>query len=321
LKEINFTIGLRQKDMRIDRVIAEKIPNLSRTKIKTMIVNGNILADGKEIKPNSKFSEGVTILVSILKQKSFELSAENIPLDIIFEDDYFFAVNKPAGMVVHPGGGNPTGTLVNALLGLGKQISDDPDGVKPGIVHRLDKQTSGLILIAKTNFIHTKFSEMFANRTIRKEYVALTWGDPKWDKIVLEKSLARDPKNRKRFIVSDDGRHSETEFVVMERLGHLSVLRAFPKTGRTHQIRVHLQHLHHPIFGDETYKGGPKRCNGIIKPASDLYRRMMTEDRIGLHAMKLEFQHPVTSKPVVLELPIPEYFQHWIDHAREIYFG
>jgi len=319
VKKITLTIQSSEQESRIDKVIFQNMEHFSRSKIQKMIEKSLVTFEGNPIKANQKFPAGASIEILIPEETNFTLDAENIPLHIVYEDDFLLAVNKPSGMVVHPASGNWNGTLVNALLGLNVPLSCDSENIKPGIVHRLDKQTSGLLIVAKNDRIHAAMASLFSERKIEKQYIALVWGDPEWDEIIVEQPIARDEKDRKKFRVSPNGRNSITKFRVEKRLGHLTLVHAFPKTGRTHQLRVHLKYLNLPIFGDETYNGGKKHCNCLIQPAQNDYRKMMQDDKMALHASRLAFAHPETEAKMEIVAPLPNYFEHWIAKSEEIY--
>lgn len=319
MKKITLTIQPSEQESRIDKVISQNLNRFSRSKIQNMIEKSLITFDGTQIKSNQKFPAGASIEILLPEEDNFTLNAEDIPIHIAYEDDFLLVVNKPSGMVVHPASGNWSGTLVNALLGLDVPLSGDSENIKPGIVHRLDKQTSGLLIVAKNDRIHAAMAALFSERKIEKQYIALVWGDPEWEETTVEQAIARDGKDRKKFNVSSAGKNSITKFRVEKRLGHLTLIHAFPKTGRTHQIRVHLKYLNLPIFGDETYNGGKKHCNCLIQPAQNDYRKMMQDNKIALHASRLIFTHPETEEKMEINAPLPDYFEHWIAKSEEIY--
>jgi len=232
---------------------------------------------------------------------------EPIPLEIVYEDDHLLVVNKPAGMVTHPAYGNYTGTLVNALLHHCASLSAVNDATRPGIVHRLDKDTSGLMVVAKTDQAHAHLARQFAQRTIRREYQAIVWGTLAGPTGVIEANLGRSKSDRKKMAVVQEGKRAVTEYTVLERFPYLSLVRLRLQTGRTHQIRVHLAHIQHPVFGDPTYNGrrilyGP----GSARQKAEVQALLEILTRQALHARTIGFRHPATGADVMFESSLPE---------------
>ncbi len=227
--------------------------------------------------------------------RELEMLPESIPVDVKFEDEYMLVVDKPAGMVVHPAPGNWTGTLVNALMGRGNELSEGSSPDRAGIVHRLDKETSGLLIVAKTDRAHRILSAAIAARRVKRRYAAMIWGHLDGDALTVDKAIARDPRDRKRMAVVSNGRQAKTDFVRLARFGPGDLLRAQLHTGRTHQIRVHLASVGHPVMGDDVYGGGGGRKMVGLEPK-----------RHFLHAAWLQFNHPITGAPLDIRSPLPD---------------
>jgi 23S rRNA pseudouridine1911/1915/1917 synthase len=279
---------------RLDLLIAEQL-DLSRNQAATLIANACVTVNGRREKASYKAEPGEGIVVTIPPTASREIGAEDIPLRIAFEDDDIVVIDKPAGMVVHPAPGNWTGTLVNALKGRGKPLSSVGDPGREGIVHRLDKETSGLLLVAKTDRAHRVLGAAMAQRKISRRYAVLCWGHLDKDEVAVDKPLARDPRERTRMAVVATGKAAKTTFVRIARFDAVDLLRAHLHSGRTHQIRVHLTSIGHPAVGDDTYGGGGGRKLVALPPK-----------RHFLHAAWLLFAHPVTGDPIELRSPLPE---------------
>ena len=281
-------------DVRLDSFLASRL-DLSRTQSATLIANGKVTVSGRREKAAYRPVAGDVIDVEIPPPPGREVVPESIPLDIVFEDEHLLAVNKAAGMVVHPAPGNWTGTLVNALLGRGGEIPDEAAEERAGIVHRLDKDTSGLLLVAKTDRAHRTLSAAIAARQVIRRYAALCWGHLDTDRITIDKPIARDPRDRKRMAIVSSGRSARTDFVRLARFDAGDLLRAHLHTGRTHQIRVHLASIGHPVAGDDTYGGGGGRR--LLQ---------LPQRRHFLHAAWLRLRHPVTGEAIDLRAPLPE---------------
>jgi 23S rRNA pseudouridine1911/1915/1917 synthase len=251
-------------------------------------------------------SPGDTVHITLPRQPPQDAQPENIPIDILYEDDDIMIVNKPAGMVTHPAHGNYTGTLVNALLYHCNRLSTLNDPTRPGIVHRLDKDTSGLMVAVKTETAHARIAQQFAERTVQREYQAIVWGVFKRSHGTIEAMLGRSKSDRKKMAVVADGKRAVTEYEVIERFPYLALVRLKLHTGRTHQIRVHLAHIHHPVFGDPVYNGR----HIIAGPATQRHKievqnLLSLMNRQALHARTIGFIHPTTSKEVFFESPLP----------------
>lgn len=278
---------------RIDKILAQKYQDIrSRTYFQTLIEEGFVLVNGKKIKKQFKPSLGAEVEVQFIVTKELDLTPEDIPLDILFEDEYLIAINKPAGLVVHPAPGNWSGTFVNALLFHCKNKIFESTDIRPGIVHRLDKETSGVLLAAKDAVTQQKLSALFAERSVEKKYVAICCGNPKNGEV--RTMLTRHPKDRKLMAVSEDkGRQAITIYQTLTTDGKLSLVNISLITGRTHQIRVHMKHLGCPVLGDNSYGNSQMNHRYGVK------RQM-------LHAEYLSFTHPVTEKKINLQAPIPD---------------
>jgi len=302
----SFKYEVDEESIRLDQFLVKKLEDVSRSKIQLAIKSGQILVDGEKLKASAilKGDEKVEgeLLVEAVEDK---IIAEDIPLDILYEDEDLAIINKISGMVVHSGIGNYNGTLVNALVYHFKLLSGLNDS-RPGIVHRLDKDTSGLIVIAKNDKSHQLLSKQFAERTVKKVYKAITWGCVP-EKGEIEGLIGRDPGNRKAFkMVNNLGRESLTRFVVDEHLPPLSFVTLYPKTGRTHQIRVHLKSIGHPILNDYIYGGGKKMIKSFHVKYTELLNRLFKYmNRVALHAEKLEITHPTTGNKMRFQAPIP----------------
>ena len=279
---------------RLDVLVSQRL-DISRNHAATLIANGRVHVQGRREKASYRASDGEEIVVTIPAPTSREVSAENIPLVVRFEDEDVVVIDKPAGMVVHPAPGNWTGTLVNALKGRGEPLASTDDPSREGIVHRLDKETSGLLLVAKTDRAHRALGAAMAQRRISRRYAAMCWGHLAEDVVTVERPIARDPRDRKRMAVVPTGKPAKTAFVRLARFDAGDLVRAHLFTGRTHQIRVHLSSIGHPVVGDDTYGGGGGRRLVSLPPK-----------RHFLHAAWLRFAHPVTREEVDIRSPLPE---------------
>lgn len=283
------------QNIRLDKAISILDTDLSRSMIQKMLDDGKILVNQRKEKASYKTKTNDKITVEEIIAKEIELKAQNIPIDIIYEDSDIIVVNKPKGMVVHPSNGNPDGTLVNAIMNICKDSLSGIGGeIRPGIVHRIDKDTSGLLIIAKNDKAHINLSEQIKNREITKKYVALVRGVIKENNATIDMPIGRSDKDRKKMSVRKDGKNAVTHFDVIKRYSRYSYLDIKIDTGRTHQIRVHLAEIGYPIVGDGVYSNGKNPFNVTGQM---------------LHAKSLEFKHPITGKTMKLEAPLPEYFE------------
>lgn len=297
--DLSFKIGPDQVGARLDSYLASQIEGWSRARLQRLIENEDVLVNGKVAKPSHKLRDGDEIEVELVAPPADVFTPENIPLDIVYEDETLVVVNKPAGLVVHPAAGTPSGTLANALAYHFQQLPGTH--VRPGIVHRLDRDTSGLLVVAKTDAALENLSDQFRDRTVYKSYVALVHGRVLSNSGKIDQPLARDRSNRTRMAVVRAGRNALTLYRVRQAFDRFTLLDVELKTGRTHQIRVHLAWMKHPVVSDETYGGG--RDNTIQDPR--LRARLRALNRHFLHAEKLGFKHPKTGEFVKFESPLP----------------
>ena len=291
------TYIVKQEDQgkRLDTYISNQNNDLTRTAVQRLIEQEKILVNGKKRKVAYKVTEGDMVIIEETEAQMIELKAQEIPIDIIYEDSDIIVVNKPKGMVVHPANGNPDGTLVNAIMAICKDSLSGIGGeIRPGIVHRLDKDTSGLLIVAKNDKAHVNMSEQIKNHEVKKTYIALVRGIVKENEATIDMPIGRSCSDRKKMAVDKNGRNAVTHIKVLKRYDKYTILEINIETGRTHQIRVHLSHIGYPIIGDYIYSNG-KNEFGVIGQC--------------LHAKCLEFKHPVTGKEMKLEAPLPDYFE------------
>jgi 23S rRNA pseudouridine1911/1915/1917 synthase len=304
-EKLRIVIPPGQKRQRIDLYLAHHIENATRNKVQQGIVDQLVLVNGKIVKSSYLIQPNDVLDVTLPRPRRPEAKAEDIPLEIVFEDDFLIVVNKPAGMVTHPAYANYSGTLVNALLHHSQSLSSNAD-LRPGIVHRLDKETSGLLVVAKTDAAHSFLAKQFAKHTIVREYWAIVWGRMKNERGTIEASLGRSKKDRKKVAVVIDGKQAVTDYHVLDVLEFLSLISLRLKTGRTHQIRVHLAHIGHPVFGDPTYGGRSNFWGGLSgKKAQQALNLLSILPRQALHAKSLGFIHPGTKEKVQFDSGLP----------------
>jgi 23S rRNA pseudouridine1911/1915/1917 synthase len=281
-------------DTRLDTLVARRL-DLSRTQAATLIALGRVRVDGRLEKASFRPEPGAEITVDVPPPVAHPVLGEDIPLTIVYEDDDLLVVDKAAGMVVHPAPGNWTGTLVNALKGRGGSLAEGGGEERAGLVHRLDKDTSGLLLVAKTERAHRLLSKAISERRVSRRYAVLSWGHIESDRLTVDRPIARDPNDRKKMAVVSNGRVSRTDFVRLARFESCDFLRAHLHSGRTHQIRIHLASVGHPVVGDDTYGGGGARRLVALPPK-----------RHFLHAAWLVFQHPVSGTLMDFRSPLPD---------------
>jgi 23S rRNA pseudouridine1911/1915/1917 synthase len=291
-----------QDGQRLDRALGELVPSYSRNFLANLVTNGHIRVDGRVIrKPSHRVTSGQRIAIEIPDAAPASVVSQDLPLEILYEDRDVAVVDKPAGLVVHPAAGHADQTLVNALLFHLSDLSGIGGELRPGIVHRLDKDTSGVMVIAKHDDAHRTLTAAWGTERVQKEYLALVYGTPTNDRGTIEAPIGRDPRDRKRMAVVASGRRAVTDYEVVERLRYSSLVRCLLHTGRTHQIRVHLKHLGHPIVGDPLYAGPQWR--GI--PDRKLQRAISSFTRQALHASRITFPQPTTGEPMTFEAPVP----------------
>ncbi|MGG5369047.1 RluA family pseudouridine synthase [Enterococcus sp. AZ196] len=294
-------IIIKAETGRIDKALNERLADYSRSQIQQWIKEQCVSIDGKVVKANYKVSAGDKILIVIPEPEELDLVPENLELDIVYEDEDVVVVNKPQGMVVHPSAGHPKGTLVNGLLHQIKNLSTINDVVRPGIVHRIDKDTSGLLMVAKNDRAHEALAKQLKDKTSLRKYVALVHGEIPHEKGRIEAPIGRSKVNRKMQAVIESGKEAVTHFEVLQRFEDYTLIELQLETGRTHQIRVHMQYIGYPVAGDPLY--GPKKTlkgNGQF-----------------LHAKLLGFEHPTTGEMMVFEAPLPEIFKKTLQQLKE----
>ena len=295
--------NIKEQDIgkRIDAFLAGNT-EFSRAHIQKMIENEKVLVNGKKTKVSYKVQKDDKINVEEEVPKEISLEAQDIPIDVLYEDNDIIVVNKPKGMVVHPANGNPDGTLVNAILAMCKDSLSGIGGeIRPGIVHRLDKDTSGLLIIAKNDEAHINISKQIQDRKVTKKYIALVRGVVAENEATIDLPIARSTKDRKKMAVDPKGKNAVTHFKVLQRYDNYTLLEMKIDTGRTHQIRVHMSYIGHPVVGDEVYSNG--------KNEFGVQGQM-------LHARYLKFKHPITGKELSLEAPIPDYFEEVLQKLK-----
>lgn len=299
--QIIETLYEEKEPIRLD-VFVSKIADVSRSRAASLIEDGYVLVGGKEADKKTKLSFGMSVEIQIPEPILLDVSPENIPIDIIYEDDWLLVVNKPKGMVVHPAAGNYTGTLVNALMfHCGDSLSGINGVMRPGIVHRIDKNTSGLLMVAKNDYAHNFLAEQIKEHSFTREYAAICYGNFKEDSGTINAPISRHPTKRKQMAVVEGGREAVTHYEVIERLNGFTYLKLRLETGRTHQIRVHTSYIGHAVAGDDVY--GPK------KVITELCGQC-------LHARKLGFIHPDTKEYMEFESDLPEYFTRFLERKR-----
>lgn len=297
----NYKLVIDGEKGRLDKVIAEKITDLSRTKIKELVNDKNILVNNKAEKVSYKVQSGDVIDVTIPPVKPLSLEAENLHLDIVYEDSDVIVVNKPQGMVVHPSAGHPDHTLVNGLLYHTRDLADSPEGFRPGIVHRIDKDTSGLLMIAKNDRARESLEKQLAEKINKREYLAIVHGNFEVKNGVINAPIGRNPNNRKQMAVNTKGKAAVTHFTVLEQFKNYSLVKCVLETGRTHQIRVHMKYIGHPLAGDPLY--GPKKT--------------LSGHGQFLHAKTLGFYQPSTNEWLEFSAPLPTIFEKQLENLRQ----
>src|SRR5215475_3274814 len=312
---LSVTVPIEAEDQRLDLFLASRFSDTSRSAIQRAISGGDITVNGETVKPSHRVKAGEEIAGEIPASPVIDAVPEDIPLDIVYEDEEIIVVNKPAGMVTHPGAGAASGTLANGLVYYLNRIGLQPPRrggtSRPGIVHRLDVGTSGLIVVAKTDRAHLNLAEQFESRSVMKGYIAMVYGAPPEDSGKIEEPIGRDPRNRVKMAVTRDGRQALTLYRVAERFDDFTLLDVEIKTGRTHQIRVHLAHIKHPVVANTTYGAG--RANSI--KSAKLRAAVNRLDRPFLHATRLGFRRPATGEKMEFTAPLPSELRAFLEQV------
>lgn len=304
MDRLEFIVGEDGNAERIDRYLAERCPDFSRSYLQKLLKEQAVSVNGKAVKANYKVQSRDRIILEIPEAEKADILPEDIPLDILYEDDYLLVVNKPKGMVVHPSAGHMEGTLVNAVMAhCGDHLSGINGVLRPGIVHRIDKDTTGALLVCKDDAVHRDLAEQLKEHSIKRRYRAVVWGNLKEDQGTVEGPIGRHPIDRKKMAVNyKNGKDAVTHYQVLERFGQYTYIECRLETGRTHQIRVHMASIGHPLLGDSVYGSSknPWKLQGQT-----------------LHAMVLGFRHPVTGEYMEFTAPLPEYFSELLDKLRK----
>lgn len=317
---LQITVEARAHGWRVDHYLSRLYPNFSRALFQRAIEAHAVLVNGLPVKISRRLRVNDVVTYHLPEAPDQSIEPEDIPLDVMYDDEWLIVINKPADMIVHPGRGNYSGTLAGALQFHFDKLSDVAGKHRAGIVHRLDRDTSGVLVVAKDNTIHNHLSRQFEQRTVEKEYRALVWGEVQFDRDYIETYVRVSQRNRERMMVCPAGgnaRHAATFYEVLERFRGFTFLRLCPQTGRTHQLRVHMHHLGHPIVADRLYEGrAALRLSDLIDnlPAD---QDQILIDRQALHALRLCFDHPVTGQRLEFEAPLPADFQRALAAIRE----
>jgi 23S rRNA pseudouridine1911/1915/1917 synthase len=313
---LTLKVGRTVKPRRIDKYLHDRFANFSRAMLQRQIAAGSVKVNGQIVKSSFVLNAGDIIEMTLPKLPSKEITPEEMPLDIIYEDDDLIIINKPADLVVHPARGNRHGTLVNALAHYSSELSTGLGEFRPGVVHRLDRNTTGVMVITKNDIAQWKVARQFENRTIKKEYLAVVHGTPDLTADKISAPLGIHPKVREKYAIRPEiGKEAVTFYQVLEQFRGYSLIKCFPKTGRTHQIRVHLSHIKHPIVGDDMY-GGKLVYPWQLKDAAPAVEEPVIA-RCALHASTIEFKHPTTGQVVKFEAPLPDDMNHLLDLLRQ----
>lgn len=308
-EHVTITVPTGIKPQRLDRYLAEHGPEeLTRSRIQKLIAHSHVTVDGTSVAKKHPLSGGEVIRIHIPPPEPTTVEPEALDLDIVYEDDHLAVINKPAGMVTHPAAGNRTGTLANALVHHFRTMSQLAGSDRPGIVHRLDKNTSGLLVIARTDSAYQHLQQALQRREVKRTYSAIICGHMKGDEGRIEAPIGRSKRNRQKMVVTDiNSREAITDYRVSERFRTYDFIEIHLQTGRTHQIRVHFAHLGHPVLGDPEYGGRDKWHRGAFAPERELGRKLLSIlSRQALHAARLEFIHPHTQQPLAFQAPIPD---------------
>ena len=320
---INFEVdNVNGLGERLDQFLSFQLNQYSRSKIQSWIQSGNVLVNGEFHKKNYLLNKDdqITVCPPHSEENKLDLTPEPMDIDLIYEDEVIAVINKPAGLIVHPGKGAHKGTLIHGLLHHFKKLSSINGNIRPGIIHRLDKDTSGVMVIAKTNQAHQIIADQFKNREVEKKYSGFTWGRWSENNGSIIEPISRNKKDPTSFQVSIDGKKSQTIFTVEKKYRHCSLVSFYPTTGRTHQIRVHTSYLGYPIFGDKKYGGGEHKTKGFLPEIAKFYKTEMKRfQRHALHARSIQFFHPLLNQKVIFEAPLPEEFRLLLKSFRSFY--
>ena len=307
---LEFLVPKDAQKERLDIFLCSHLPSVTRAKLKRLVDDNMVLVNGKPTKAGRPIRPGEVITIHFPPPQPTHLEAEEIPLDIVYEDDFLLVVNKPAGLVVHPAYGNMSGTLVNALLAHCNSLSDVGGEKRPGLVHRLDKDTSGLLVVAKDDVTHVALARQLSAHKIDREYRAIVWWTFKEPTGRVEAAIGRHPRDRIKMCIDVNGKHAVTNYHVLDEMSFSSYVRLNLETGRTHQIRVHMAHIGHPVFSDAAYGGRGKPMGGMSNPRAQFVNRLLKKfTRQMLHARILSFQHPATGELLTFEAHIPQDMQ------------
>jgi len=300
MEDYTYKILEAQKGERIDKALASLESDWSRSQIQIWLKDGAVLVNGETVKTNYKVKPDDVVTVSVPEAEPLDIEAENLNLEIVYEDEDVLVVNKPRGMVVHPAPGHTSGTLVNGLMHQVKDLSGINGIMRPGIVHRIDKDTSGLLMVAKNDKAHVSLVDQLVKKTVTRKYIALVHGHIPHDKGTVDAPIGRDPRDRQSMTVVDSGKHAITHFRVLERFGNFTLVECRLETGRTHQIRVHMKYIGYPLAGDPKY--GPKKTIDF--------------DGQALHAAVIGFIHPRTEEYMEFESPLPQVFNELLEEMK-----
>lgn len=315
---IELTVEARAHGWRLDHYLTRLYPSFSRTAFQRSISDNGVLLNGLPAKPATRLHVNDRLSVQLPKDPDSTITPEDVPLDVIYEDESLVVINKEAGMIVHPGRGSHTGTLAGALQHHFDQLSDVAGKLRPGIVHRLDRDTSGVIVVARDNQVHHRLSRQFEKREVKKEYRAIVHGELNLDADHIDTHVRVDPRKRERMVVCEpegNSRDASTYYEVAERFRGYTYVKLHPRTGRTHQLRVHMAHLGHSLVADAMYRGGGKLTRADLdaaEPKKPLIRRQ------ALHAFRICFAHPATDQPMTFEAPLPNDMVRTLEALREL---
>ena len=318
---LTHTVEARAHGWRLDHFLARQHPAFSRSLIQKAVADGGVRVNGLVAKASRRVRVNDRVAIVLPQQPDNSIPPEDLPLSVLLEDDLFVVLDKAAGMIVHPGRGNPTGTLAGALQFHFDRLSDTAGSYRPGIVHRLDRDTTGVIIVAKDNQTHHKLSRQFEQRTVEKEYAAIVRGVPEFDGDWIETHIRTHPRHREKMQVCGEGgdaREASTFYEVAERFDGYAFMKLLPKTGRTHQLRVHMKHLGHVIVSDRAYGGGGPLTRGDLGGPSADDAAAVLIDRQALHARRLSFDHPATGDRVSVEAPLPADMRATLEAMRQL---